>query len=60
MKEAAGIALGVVVGAFEVVAVGVLLAIGFHLGAKIIEKVEGQQKLTNGRTRGMKLAGARV
>mgnify|MGYP001562355829 CR=1 FL=1 len=58
MKEAAGIAVGVVVGAFEVVAVGVLLAIGFHLGAKIIEKVEGQQKLSN--SRHAKLAGARV
>ena len=45
MKEVAGIAIGVAVGAFEVVAVGVLLAIGFHLGAKIIEKVEERKKL---------------
>lgn len=43
MKEVAVITAGIAVGAVEVVAVGVLLAIGFHLGAKIIERIEGQQ-----------------
>ena len=39
-KGFGAIAVGTIVGAVEVVAVGVLLAIGFHIGSKIIEKVE--------------------
>ena len=64
MREVGGVVVGMVVGALEVVAVGLLLAIGFHLGAKIIEKVENQQKLAaraNGRaklTTRAKVAGA--
>ena len=35
-----GLLGGIVIGGLEVVAVGVMLAIGFHIGAKIIEKIE--------------------
>ena len=49
MREVGGVVVGIALGAVEVVVVGVLLAIGFHLGAKIIERVESQKKLT-GRT----------
>ena len=38
--RAGEIVTAIVIGALEVVAVGVLLCIGFHLGGKIIEKVE--------------------
>lgn len=47
--------VGILVGGLEVVSVGVLLAIGFHIGAKIIEKVEDGRKLKN-----PKLAGTRA
>lgn len=46
--EAKGIgelAIGMIVGGLEVISVGILLAIGFHLGAKIIEKIEDGKKM---------------
>ncbi|MDP8263132.1 MAG: hypothetical protein P9M13_07505 [Candidatus Ancaeobacter aquaticus] len=43
MKGIGGFAIGMVTGGLEVVAVGVLLAIGFHIGAKIIEKIEKKE-----------------
>jgi hypothetical protein len=42
-KGVVGVAVGTVVGAAEVVAVGILLAIGFHIGSKLIEKVESRK-----------------
>ena len=30
----------VIIGSLEIVAVGILLCVGFHIGGKIIEKVE--------------------
>lgn len=44
-KGALGLLGAIVIGGLEVVAVGILLAIGFHIGAKIIEKVEKKKPL---------------
>ncbi len=32
----------IIIGSLEIVAVGILLCVGFHLGGKIIEKVESK------------------
>lgn len=48
----------VIIGAVEVVAVGILLCVGFHLGGKIIEKVESRSALKTKKKLVRKLAAA--
>lgn len=43
--RAGEIIASIVIGSLEVVAVGILLCVGFHIGGKVIEKVESKAAL---------------
>ncbi len=45
MSRLGGIIGGICVGCCQLVATGILLAIGFHLGNKIIQRVEKRRRI---------------